>query len=98
MKDNAGNSSPDKAELSILPKTKLIAMILEQHEDTRIWLAAKDQRIAELSEQLAKLQGEIGEGKVAQKIGDINQHVNQPTSKKPEWDKDGNPKPAPRGS
>ena len=89
-----GRPGPDKVGLSILPKTKLIAMILEQREDKRIQLEEKDQQITELSEQLAKLQGQTDTEKAEQKIKDINQHVNQPTSKKPEWDKDGNPKPA----
>jgi len=79
-----GQPGPDKAGLSILPKAKLIAMILEQREDTRIRLEEKDQQITELSEQLAKLQGEIDEEKTGQTINDINKHVNQPTSKKPE--------------
>ena len=88
---------PDKAGLETLSKAKLIAMILEQREDTRIQLEEKDRQITELSEQLAKLQGEIDKEKTGQKIKDINQHVNQPTSKKPEWDKDGNPKPVTKG-
>lgn len=89
-----GQPGPDKAGLEKLPKAKLIAMILEQREETRIRLEEKDQQITELSEQLAKLQGEIDKEKTGQKINNINQHVNQPSSKKPEWDKDGNPKPA----
>ena len=94
LKDKADKADPDKAGLAKLPKAKLIAMILEQREDARIRLEAKDQQITELSEQLAKLQGEIDQEKAGQKIKDINKHVNQPTSKKPEWDKDGNPNPA----
>jgi transposase len=89
-----GLPGPDKAGLEKLPKAKLIAIILEQREDTRIRLEGKDKQITELSEQLAKLQGEIDQEKAGQKIKAINQHVNQPTSKKPEWDKDGYPKPA----
>ena len=77
---------PDQAGLEKLPKAKLIAMILAQREDTRIQLEEKDQQITELSEQLAKLQGEIDKQKAEQKITDINKTVNQPTSKKPEWD------------
>ena len=89
-----GQGGPSKAGLEKLPKAKLIAMILEQREDTRLRLEEKDRQINELHEQLAKLQGETAKEKVEQKIKAINQHVNQPTSKKPEWDKDGNPKPA----
>jgi hypothetical protein len=38
-------------------------MILEQRQDTRIRLEVKDQQITELSEQLAKLQGETDKAK-----------------------------------
>ena len=79
-----GQPGPDKAGLSILPKAKLIAIILEQREDMRIRLEEKDKRITELSEQLAKLQGEIEQEKAGQKIKDIDKDVNQPTSKRPE--------------
>ena len=97
LKDKADKADPDKAGLAKLPKAKLIAMILEQREDARIRLEAKDQQITELSEQLAKLQEKIDKKKAKQKIKEINQQVNQPTSKKPEWDKHGNPKPATTG-
>ena len=82
LKDKADKADPDKAGLEKLPKAKLIAMILEQREDARIRLEAKDQQITELSEQLAKLQEKIDKKKARQKIKDINQQVNQPTSKK----------------
>ena len=49
--------------------------------------------ILELNDQLAKLNSENDKEKAGQTIKEINLHVNQPTSKKPEWDKDGNPKP-----
>jgi len=97
VKGKADKPGPDQAGLEKLPKAKLIAMILEQREDTRIRLEEKDKQITELSEQLAKLQGEIDKEKAGQKIKDINKHVNQPTSKKPEWDKDGNPMPTTKG-
>ena len=89
-----GQPGLDPAGLEKLSKAELIAMILAQREDARLRLAEKDRQITELSEQLATLQGEIDKEKTEQKIKDINKHVNQPTSKKPEWDKDGNPKPA----
>ena len=88
-----GQPGPDQAGLNKLPKAKLIAMILEQREETRIQLEEKEKQITELSEQLATLRGETDKQKAGQKIKEINKHVNQPTSKKPEWDKDGNPKP-----
>jgi TolA-binding protein len=84
VKGKADNPGPDKAGLERLPKAKLIAMILEQREETRIRLEEKDQRITELSEQLAKLQGEIDKEKAEQEIKEINKQVNQPSSKKPE--------------
>ncbi len=94
MKGKAGKLGPDKAGLEKLPKAKLIAMLLEQREDTRVRLEEKDRQITELRERLAKLKGEIDKDQAGQKIKAINKHVNQPSSKKPEWDKDGNPKPA----
>jgi len=97
LEDKADNPGPDKAWLETLPKAKLIAMILEQREDMRIRLEEKDRQIAQLSEQLAKLQGATDQEKAGQRIKDINQQVNQPTSKQPEWDKDGNPKPMKKG-
>ncbi len=97
MKSNV-QPGPDKAQLQRLPKAELIAMILEQREDMLIQLEEKDKRITELNEKLAKLQGEIDKEKADQKVKDINEKVNQPSSKKPEWDKDGNPKPAKKGA
>jgi transposase len=90
-------SDLDRAELKKLPKSKLIAMFLEQREEMRIRLEEKEELVANLREQLAQLQREIDNKKVKQKVKDINKHVNQPTSKKPEWDKDGNPKPTTKG-
>jgi len=91
------NPVKDKAGLLILPKAKLIAIILEQRKEARILLEEKEKRITELKRQLAKLQDEVDKEKAEQKIKEINKHVNQPTSKKPEWDKDGNPTPATKG-
>jgi hypothetical protein len=87
-----GPPEPDKAGLEKLSKAKLIELILEQREAVRIQLEDKDKQITELSEQLAKLQSERETEKDGQTIKDINRQANEPTSKKPEWDKDGNPK------
>ena len=46
---------PDKAGLETWPRVKLIAMLLEQREDTHIQREEIDRRITELSDQLAKL-------------------------------------------
>ena len=87
-----GHPGPDKAGLEKLPKATRIAMILEPREETRSRLEEKDKPLTELSAQLAILQGKLDKDQAAQTIKAINQHVNQPTSKKPEWDKDGLPK------
>ncbi len=68
----------------------------EAEEITRIKLEEKDQQIAELKEQLIQLQNKIDKAKDEQTIKDINKTANEPSSKKPEWDKDGNPKPKKR--
>ena len=83
----------DRARLVKLPKAELIDIILDLQGELHRRLQEKDRRIAELAKQLAQRQGEIDQAKAAQKRKDINRRVNQPTSKKPEWDKDGNPKP-----
>ncbi|MES9857904.1 MAG: IS66 family transposase [Sedimenticola sp.] len=92
-----GLHSTAREELEKFPKAKLIAMIIEQREQTHILLEEKDKQITDLSEQLDKLKDDIDRKKDEQKIKDINKHVNQPTSKKPEWDKDGNRKPTKKG-
>jgi hypothetical protein len=84
---------PARAGLEKLSKARLIQLLLEEREIARLRLAEKDKRIAELSEELARVQREHDEESHGQKIRDINKHVHEPSSKKPEWDKDGNPKP-----
>ena len=86
-------ASWDKPRLEKLPKAELIDIILDQQLELHRRLQEKDRRIAQLTKQLAQRQGEIDQAKEAQKRKDINRRVNQPTSKKPEWDKGGNPKP-----
>lgn len=79
-------------ELKKLSKAKLIQIVFEQREALclqRNALDEKAQRIIELTEQLARLNQERDE----QKRQAINKTVNEPSSKKPEWDKEGNPKP-----
>ena len=84
---------PGGARLEKLSKARLIQLIIEEREAARLRLEEKEKRIAELSEQLARVQREHDEESNERKIRDINQQVNEPSSKKPEWDKDGNPKP-----
>lgn len=73
-----------RAELNKLPKAKLIGMLLEKEQT----LDEKEQQIIELTAQLARLNQQQDD----QKHKVINKTVNEPSSKKPEWDKDGNPK------
>jgi hypothetical protein len=84
---------PGRARLEKLSKARLIELILEEREAARLRLEAKEKRIAELSAELARVQREHDEQSHGRKIRDINQQVNEPSSKKPEWDKDGNPRP-----
>ncbi len=79
----------DRVELEKLPKAKLIDIIFEQYEIFSLQIEEKQKKLTDLSEQLAKANQEQDEHKKKK----INKEVNQPTSKKPEWDKDGNPKP-----
>jgi len=74
--------------MKALSKDQLIDLIFELREmlqDQNDW---KEKRIIELTKELNRLNRERDE----QKTKEINRQVNQPSSKKPEWDKDGNPK------
>lgn len=92
-----GHTTPGKTQREKLRKAELIELLLKQREEALLQLEEKDRRIAELSGELTRLKGEIDKEQSKQTIKNINQHVNQPTSKKPEWDKDGNPKPTTKG-
>lgn len=81
MKDNAPVDL-DSARLKKLSKAELIQRLLEKEQA----LHEKEKRIIELTEQLARLNQQQDQ----QKHKAINQTVNEPSSKKPEWDKDGN--------
>jgi hypothetical protein len=83
-----GHLDLDREELEALSKAELIKIILDQREMFYDRIEEKDKRINELTEQLAGLNRQLDE----QKNKEINRHVNEPSSKKPEWDKDGNPK------
>ncbi len=76
-----------KAALNKLSKSDLIQIILELQQTFFLQMSEKDKRLAELTKQLIKLSQEQKD----QKKKALNLKVNQPSSKKPEWDKDGNP-------
>ena len=87
------HNSPDvgRSELKALSKARLIRSVLElqsvvclqKHE-----LNDQANKIDALTTQLTALK----EAQEIQKTQAINKEVNKPSSKKPEWDKDGNPK------
>jgi len=77
-----------REKLKTMSKAELIKMILDQREMFCARIDEKEKKINKLTEQLASLSQERDE----QKNKEINRHVNEPSSKKPEWDKDGNPK------
>ena len=64
-------------------------IVLEQRTLFYLQRNEQEEKIVALTEQLAKLTEE----REQQKAQSINKAVNEPSSKKPEWDKDGNPKP-----
>ncbi len=72
------------AELKALSKAQLVERVIELRQA----LAEKEAQLSELTQQLAKLHRQQDE----QKQTEVNKTVNQPSSKKPEWDKDGNPR------
>lgn len=80
----------DGAELKKRSKAQLIQLVLEQGAALDVQakvIKEKANKILELAEQLAKFNHERDE----LKNKEINKAVNKPSSKKPEWDKDGNP-------
>jgi len=68
-------------------KHELIELVLKQRKAFKEKLAKKEKEIAELKEELEALYLE----KAKQQEKSRNSKTNQPTSKKAEWDKDGNP-------
>ena len=76
-------------ELETLSKARLIEIILHQRKILNGRIDAKEKQIVQLTRQLAGLNLKRDN---EQKNKEINRHVNEPSSKKPEWDKDGNPK------
>lgn len=78
----------DPAALRKLSKAKLIRIIFEQNKTHALQMAEQHKQITQLTEQLAKYKLQSDEDKTKE----INKKVNEPSSKKPEWDKDGNPK------
>ncbi len=52
---------PDRARLEKLSKARLIELIIEERETARRRLEEKEKRIAELTEQLARVQREHDE-------------------------------------
>ncbi len=77
------HSGLDHTELEKLTKAELIERVVALRQT----LSEKDQQIAALTEQLTRHQQQ----QYDQQQQEINKTVNQPSSKKPEWDKDGNP-------
>jgi len=72
-----------------MSKTKIIKIFFQLRKVLLLEVEKKTKEIKYLSKQLKKLEQEKDE----QKQKGINKEVNQPSSKKPEWDKDGNLKP-----
>ena len=82
----------DSAALKKLSKAALIEVVLNQRDVLTAQIDEKNKKISELMEQIDKFKQALDD----QKNKEINKNVNQPSSKKPEWDKDGNPKPNPK--
>jgi len=78
-----------EAELCKLPKSELILMLRLVRAQLAEERQAHQEEVAQLRERLAH---EVGERERAAQR-EINQTVNQPSSKKPEWDKGASAKP-----
>ena len=69
-----------------ISKAKIIIIFFQLRKALLLEIEEKTQEIESLSKQVEKLKQEKDE----KKQKDINKEANQPSSKKPEWDKDGN--------
>lgn len=54
-----GHITPGKTQREKLRKAELIELLLKQREEALLQLEDKDRRIAELSDELTRLKGEI---------------------------------------
>lgn len=78
----------EKATLTTMPKSQIIGVFCELRDAYVLETEEKTNQISALKQEVVALRQE----KADQKSRKINLEVHQPTSKKPEWDKDGNPK------
>ena len=81
-----------KQKAKSLPKKDLVDKFMDVQEKffkQKQEIIKKEQEIQKLKEELKRNKEESE----LQRIKDVNATTNQPSSKKPEWDKDGNPKP-----
>jgi transposase len=77
-----------KTALSRMSKAKVIILFSQLRKAFLLEIENKTRKIEELSQRIETLERE----KDTDKRKAINKESNQPSSKKPEWDKDGNPK------
>ena len=78
----------DKATLTVMPKFQIIEAFCELKNAYIFDAEEKTKRINDLIQEVDNLRWQRED----QKRRKINLEVHQPSSKKPEWDKDGNPK------
>lgn len=78
----------DKMDLTKMSKIQIIGAFCELRDAYVLETEEKTNRINALSQEVVALRQE----KEDEKSRKINLEVHQPSSKKPEWDKDGNPK------
>jgi transposase len=81
-----------KKALKQLTKTDVITLFLTLRDVLLSDIKAKEEEIKRLTEKVKNLEKTIE----TTKQKEVNKTSNQPSSKKPEWDKDGNPKKTPK--
>lgn len=81
-----------KEVLTKISKTAVIKLFLTLRDAFISVIKEKDEEIRRLTEKVKNLE----EKRDSKKQKEVNKTSNQPSSKKPEWDKDGNPKKKPK--
>jgi peptidoglycan hydrolase CwlO-like protein len=81
-----------KEVLTKISKTAVITLFLTLRDAFISVIKEKDEEIRRLTEKVKNLEKKQD----TKKQKEVNKTSNQPSSKKPEWDKDGNPKKKPK--
>ena len=76
-----------RKQVKDLPKEELEERVFDLQEE----ITEKDKKIIEKDKEIRELQKKLKESKESRRTQEANVKANQPSSKQPEWDKNGDP-------